>query len=210
MVMPIIILGGIYSGFFTPTEAAAVSCLYAIFIGGVIYRGFTRSSFLQAFSYTFKLSAILYIIFAGVSLFTYVISVAGWPAALAEAVVSIGLGPREFVMLLSLVSIILGFFSTPWGQMFYLLPVIMPTFIALDISLLWWGVLFCMSCMVGEMTPPMAVGLYFTAKVANRPPEVVVRGVIPFVITEIVAMLVLIFFPEIALWLPRAMGLTIL
>jgi len=208
-VMPVVILGGIYTGFFTPTEAAAVACFYAILIGATVYRGFTWQNFWDAFVSTAKTSIVMYMMIASIGLFSYVISIGGAPKALAILITGMRLSPTMFAAVFCTMFVLLGFIFNPWGLMWILIPVLLPTFHALGANLLWVGVLFCIATMIGTMTPPMCVGIYFTAKVAKVSPGTVIRGVVPFLIAEFIILLVVVFFPEIALWLPRTMGLMV-
>jgi len=207
VIMPIIILGGIYSGLFTPTEAASVSCVYAILVGAVVYRGFTWQSFWGAFVSTAKISGVMYIMIASIALFSYIISVGGAPKALAGLVIQAGLSQTQFVCVLCASFIILGFVFEAWPMMWILIPLLLPTFAALDINLLWMGVLFCVGTMIGQVTPPMCVVVYFTSKIAKVPPGTVIKGIIPFLIAEVIVLFVLIFVPELSLWFPRVMGM---
>jgi len=207
LLMPIIILGGIYSGIFTPTEAAAVSCAYAVLVGVVIYRAFTWKLLLDAFINTARMSATMYIMIGSIGIFSYIVNISGAPVALTNIVVDMNLTPTIFAMAFSVVFVILGFVFNPISLTFILMPVLMETFMAQGVSLLFIGTLFCIGTMIGTFTPPMCTGIYFTAKVANVPPSVVIRGVIPFLITAFIFMLILVIFPGICLWLPKVMGL---
>ena len=205
--MPIIILGGIYSGMFTPTEAAALSCAYAIIVGVVIYRAFTWHLLFDAFFKTAKMSATMYIMIGSIGIFGYIVNISGIPVAITNVVVEMNLSPTVFALAFSLVFVLLGFVFNPVSLTFILLPVLLDTFTTQGVSLLWIGTLFCIGTMIGTFTPPMCTGVYFTAKIANVSPTVVIRGVIPFLITAFIFMLFVVIFPGICLWLPRTLGL---
>ena len=205
--MPVIVLGGIYSGKFTPTEAAAVSCVYAIVVGVLAYRAFTWHTFVEAFLKTAKMSATMYIMIGCIGIFGYIVTVSGAAVALTDIVLKMNLSSTTFVIGFCVVFVLLGFVFNPFTLTFILVPVLLDTFIAQGVSLLWIGVLFCIGVMIGTFTPPMCTGVYFTAKIAQVSPMVVIRGSIPFLIAEFIFMIILVFVPEICLWLPRAMGL---
>ena len=169
--MPVIVLGGIYSGKFTPTEAATISCAYAVLVGAVIYRGFTWHSFADAFLKTAKMSATMYILIGCIGIFGYIVTVSGVPLALTNIVLEMNLSPTAFVLGFCVVFVLLGFVFNPFTLTFILVPVLLDTFVAQGSSLLWIGVLFCIGVMIGTFTPPMCTGVYFTAKVAQVSPR---------------------------------------
>lgn len=209
LIMPIIILGGIYSGFFTPTEAAAVSCGYGILIGALVYRELTWKKLWDSFMSTAQTSGIMYMMIASLGLFNYVISRSGIGVAITNLILGANLNSFWFVFVFSIAFVVLGFFMEAWTIMYIAVPLLLPAFAALNLSLVWFGVLFCVGTMIGQMTPPMCLVVYFTSKVAKVPPDVVVKGVAPFVIAETVFLIVLTLIPELSLWLPRVLGLSL-
>ncbi|MBW1799135.1 MAG: TRAP transporter large permease, partial [Deltaproteobacteria bacterium] len=153
--MPVIILGGIYTGFFTPTEAAAVSCAYAVVVGVAVYRAFTWGSFVDAFLKTARMSATMYIMIGSIGIFSYIVNISGAPVALTNIVVDMQLSPTIFALAFSVVFVMLGFVFNPISLTFILMPVLLDTFMAQGVSLLWIGTLFCIGTMIGTFTPPM-------------------------------------------------------
>jgi len=149
----------------------------------------------------------MYIMIGSIGIFSYIVNISGAPVALTNVVVDMNLSPTIFAMAFSVVFVMLGFVFNPISLTFILMPVLMETFMAQGVSLLFIGTLFCIGTMIGTFTPPMCTGIYFTAKVANVPPSVVIRGVVPFLITAFIFMLILVIFPGICLWLPKVMGL---
>ncbi len=207
LIMPIIILGGIYTGFFTPTEAAAVSCAYAVLVGVFVYRTLNWKSLSAALGSTAETSVVMYASIGGIGVFAYLISISNVGAGLANFIIGMGLNKLAFLAMVSLVFIAVGFLIDPWTLAFIMVPFLTPTFKAMGIDMVYAGVLFCLGTMIGEMTPPNAFGLYLTAKVCKVDPATTVNGIWVFLAAETAALYALILFPDIALWLPRTMGL---
>jgi len=206
LLLAVIILGGIYSGFFTPTEAATVACVYAVFLGFVVYRELTWSKLVKTLSNAGLTTGAIYILIATVTVFTHIISLSGFPQMLAKMIIESGMSAVMFVIILNAAVLVLTFFIDPWALMFMIIPILMPVFTALDVNLVWMGVTMCICTMIGYMTPPMAVGLYFTARLLDLPAAQVIKGIIPFLVAQALVIPVVIFFPEVALWFPRLLG----
>lgn len=202
----VIILGGIYSGFFTPTEAATVACAYAVFLGFAVYKELTWSKLMKALSDAGLITGAIYILIATVTIFTHVISLSGFPQMLVGLIMESGMSAVMFVIILNVAVLLLTFFIDPWALMFMIIPILMPVFSALDVNLVWMGVTMCICTMIGYMTPPMAVGLYFTARLLDVPAAQVIKGIIPFLVAQALIIPVVIFVPEVALWFPRFLG----
>lgn len=208
LLMPIVILGAIYTGFATPTEAAAVSCFYAMLIGLVIY-GELRSwqAIKTSFVNAAKSAVMIYMIMAGVVLFSNVISRSGMAVAMVNFIIDLGVGRLGLVIILNTMLLGLGFFISPFSLMYMAIPILLPICAELGINLVWLGVLWLMNALIGSITPPMAGGLYITARVADLPPGPVFRGAIPFLGVWVTVLFLVIFFPDVALWVPRIMGM---
>jgi len=209
MLLAVIILVGIYGGFMTPTEAAAIACLYAIIVGWVVYRGFTWRSFFGAFAQAARMTAVIYMCMAGIGLFAYVISRLGFPQFLIEVIAQSQMSPFAFVLVFMVAFALMGFLLPPINTMIIMIPVLLPIFAAFDINLVWVAVLFVINVDAGGMTPPMAFMIYVTSAITKIPSHAIIRGVIPFCVVFFAVLLLVLFFPEIALWLPRIMGLPV-
>jgi C4-dicarboxylate transporter DctM subunit len=202
LLMPLFILGGIYGGFFTPTEAAAISCLYAILIGVAVYRGFTWKSFFETISSIMSTVSVLYIMIAGVFLFNYVIKETGLSQTLAMMIVDAQLPPLLLVFGLNAVIVVLGFFVDPWICVMFV-PILAPIFVAMNLNLVWVGVLFAIGILAGECTPPMAIVLYITARAGNISAEKIIKGIWPFISVNFSVLILVTLIPKLALWLPE-------
>ena len=202
ILLAVIILGGIYTGFFTPTEAATVACVYAAFLGFVIYRELNWRKLLEALAEAALTSGAIYLLIGGVSVFSQLLSRAGVSAALATRIVEAGLGPLAFVGLLNVFILVISFFIDPWALMFMIIPVLMPTFAAFQLDLIWVGVMMCIGTMIGYLTPPMAPGLYFASRVLKVPAEEIAKGLIPYLFVMALVIPIVMFLPQVATWLP--------
>lgn len=210
LLMPPIILGGIYGGLFTPTEAATMSCVYAVILGLAVYGGLRSwQNVKSGFVIAMRNSVMIYLIMGGVSLFGYVITRSGMASTLCHAAINLGLGATGLVLILMIFMLGLGFFISPYTLMYIAIPILAPVCEDLGIVLIWLGVLWLMNGLVGAITPPMSPALYIGARVANVEPTTVFRGTIPFLIVWVAVMMLVVFVPEVTLWLPRMMGMRI-
>lgn len=203
--MPIIVLGGIYGGIFTPTEAAAVAVVYCFVVSAIINRGIDWKTTWVSLAETARIVTFILMLVAGAMLLGKTFALAGFTQAVTRWVVAAGLGPMGFLLLLVIVFIALTFIIDPMAMMFLAIPLIMPTLTTLDINLLQMGVIFMFAAAVGMATPPMAVNLYITAGMFDIKVEELLKGVIPFLVAITLTTFIIIFFPEISTWLPGTM-----
>jgi len=210
LIMPLIVLGGIYSGIFTPTEAASVACVYSLFLGFVIYRKLTLRTLWEGVIRSVMMIGNIYLIVMGAMLLGKVFALAGWPQAFAEWAVEAGLSPLTFLALAAFVMVTLGIFVEAIAMMFLTLPILFPAAIKLGISPIHFGVFVVLSMMVGQCTPPMASSIYVASIVTRVPAHSIARGITPFTITLIIALVIMILFPELSLWVPKLMGMGVL
>lgn len=203
--MPIIILGGIYGGIFTPTEAAAVACVYCFIVGAIINRGINWKATWASLTDTVRIVTFILILIAGAMVLGKAFMLVGFTQAITNWVTAAGLGPMGFLLLLVVVFIAVTFIMDATAMMFVVIPLIMPTVAALDINLIHLGVIFVVAASVGVTTPPMSVHLYVTAGMFDVPVEEVMRGVLPFLAVLTIVLFIIVLFPEISTWLPGTM-----
>jgi C4-dicarboxylate transporter DctM subunit len=205
MFMPIIVLGGIYGGIFTPTESAAVACVYCFVAGMFIKRGAMWRNTWVSLKETVRVMSFILIVIAAAMLLGKGFILIGFPQAITNWVIAAGLGPVGFLLVLTVLIIILGLIMDFAVIMFVVIPLVLPCVVALDINLLHLGVVFVVGGAVGVITPPVALLLYLTAGMFKIPTGEIFRGVIPFLITLIVCLFIVVLFPEISTWLPGTM-----
>lgn len=204
--MPVIILGGIYGGIFTPTEAAAVACIYCLLTGAFVYRELTLKVILISLKDTSQVAAQVLIMIAGGILFGKAFILVGFPQAINGWVVDIGLSQTGFLFLLTIVFMGLGCIMDGLCVMFVAIPLIMPAAIALDINLIHLGVIFCFSVLISGITPPVSMFLYLTAGLFETRVTEVMRSILPFLWITIIVLFIIVLFPSLSLWLPKTMG----
>jgi C4-dicarboxylate transporter DctM subunit len=204
LMMPVIVLGGIYGGIFTPTEAAAIACIYTLLIGAFVYRRLTWKNIWSSSIESARLTGIILILLCSVMLMNRSLSIIGFPQAMGNWVTQGGITAPVFLMLLCVVLLILGMIVDAVGLV-AVFPVIMPAIHALNIDTIQLGVIFVAASMIGTMTPPAAGALYFTSALFKLPTTQVIRGILPFLAATTVAMFIFVFWPGISTWLPGTM-----
>ena len=204
IMMPIIVLGGIYGGIFTPTEAGAVACVYTLFIGAFVYRQLTWKNIWTASVESARLTGIILILLCAVLLLGRAFNIIGLPQAIVNWVIGGGLTAPTFLVLLCLVFLVLGMIMDAFA-MVAILPVVMPVVQLLGIDTIHLGVIFVVASMIGTMTPPAAGAIYFTSALFSLPTSETIRGVLPFLAIMIISLVIFAFFPDISTWLPSTM-----
>ncbi|MBY0361862.1 MAG: TRAP transporter large permease [Phreatobacter sp.] len=207
LMAPVIILGGMRIGAFTPTEAAVIAVAYGLFIGFFIYRTLTLRDVYEMLVEAGELSAVILIVVALASVFAWSISTLGIVQPIADAIVGLGLGGAGTLALLVVLLIIVGMFLDGISIYLILLPILIPIANSFSWDLVWFGVILTMMIAIGQFTPPVAVNLMVSCKIAKVPMEATIPWVIWMVLAMTVAMAMVVAVPDLALWLPRAMGL---
>lgn len=206
LLTPIILLGGIYSGVFTPTEAAAVASLYALALAFVVYRAMGRSEFYSMFQTTVRQSATVGLIVAGAFIINYAVAVEGIPRAFADAILSISNDPLVLLILINLLFLVMGMFLDTMVLLLIMVPVVLPVMRLVGIDPVFFGVVIVLNMMIGLSTPPFGVLLFIVSSTTGTPLQDVIRQIWPFLGIMIVSLVILIFFPDIVLLVPRLLG----
>ncbi|MDP2802754.1 MAG: TRAP transporter large permease [Phreatobacter sp.] len=207
LMAPIIILGGMRIGAFTPTEAAVIAVAYGLFIGFFIYRTLTLRDVYEMLVEAGELSAVILIVVALASVFAWSISTLGIVQPIADAIVGLGLGGAGTLALLVVLLIIVGMFLDGISIYLILLPILIPIANSFSWDLVWFGVILTMMIAIGQFTPPVAVNLMVSCKIARVPMEATIPWVIWMVLAMTIAMAMVAAVPDLALWLPRVLGL---
>ncbi|MCV3242670.1 TRAP transporter large permease [Mesorhizobium sp. ZC-5] len=206
LMMPVVLLGGIYSGVTTPTEAAAVAAAYALFISVVLYRSVSFADFYRSILASARTTASIGMLIAGALVFNYVVTVENIPHSLSVLLTSWELSPTGFLVLVNVILLLLGCVLEGTTIILVILPVFIPTANALGIDLVHFGVMCVVNIMLGLVTPPYGLLLFIMTRIANVPLWDIVRDVLPFLYTMILSLIVITFFPDTVLWLPRLFG----
>ncbi|MGF1777387.1 TRAP transporter large permease [Vibrio nomapromontoriensis] len=200
---PVLIIGGIFSGIVTPTEAAVVASLYAMFLGFVVYRELTFKRFIELVHETINTSAVIGFLIGGVGLFGYVIIKEDIPLKAAELFLQVTDSPLVFLLLVSIMLFILGAFIETLALLLILVPILLPITVNLGIDPVHFGIVVVMNMMLGILTPPMGVSLFVVAKVGNIAYETLAKSVLIFLVPLIFVLGLIILFPEMVLFLPN-------
>lgn len=195
ILMPLIILGGIFSGKFTPSESAAVAVLYAALISFVIYRDMTLKELGQILLGSARTSAIIMIIIACSGVFGWVL--ANWkiPSQIAQAVLSVSDNKYILLLLIAIIVLIAGVFMETSSAVILLTPVFLPLVEALGVSLVHFGILFTIGISIGMITPPVAINLFVASSTTGLPIEKISKSVVPYLLGLIVVFLLYIYLP---------------
>lgn len=199
LMTPVLILGGIYMGIFTPTEAALVATVYALLVGAFAYRTLTLQRLYDALGTAASSSAVVMLIVAYASLFGWVVTVEDLVRSYSGAL--LGLSDREWVILLVIMVILLiaGMFMDPVTVMFIALPIFLPVAREMGWDPIWFGVLVMVNLAIGLITPPVGINLYVAANVTRLSIERVARGTLPFLLASLIGIVVVAAVPQMSL-----------
>ena len=204
--MPIVLLGGIYSGAFTPTEAAAVAAFHALVLAGVVYRALTWRSFWGVVMESTRGSAVITLILAGSFILNYAFTSEGVPQAMAQWVDSMQLSQIKFLLLVNVMFLVLGCFLDVSVLLLVFVPMLLPAAKLLGVDLVHFGVLVVLNMMIGLIHPPFGMLLFVTKALTGIPIGEMMREGWPFLLMLLLLLLAMTVFPQIVLWLPQTMG----
>lgn len=203
---PVVILGGMRAGWFTPTEAAVVAVFYGLFVGMVIHRTIKLRDLFDIFREAGELSAVILLVVSLAGVFAFSLSTLGVIDPITRAIVNSGLGETGILALLIVMLLVLGMFLDGISILLIFVPLLAPLMLHFQWDVVWFGVLLVLTVAIGQFTPPMAVNLMVASKIAAVRMEQTTRWVIWLVLGMCVAMLLVVVFPQIALWLPQRLG----
>lgn len=203
---PVIILGGMRSGLFTPTEAAVVAVFYGIFVGTVINRQLGWNDIWKVFVEAAEISSVIMIIIALASVFAWASSTLSSFDRLAQTVLGSGLSETGMLLMIQGLLLVAGMFLDAISIYFIFLPLLVPIAMHFQWDLVWFGVIITMNLALGQFTPPMGVNLMVTCRMAGIGMDSTVRWVLWMVLAMGSTVLLVTFVPELALWLPRHLG----
>lgn len=203
--VPVIVIGGIYGGIFTPTEASAVAAIYAIIISMFIYRELSFKELIDvAFESAIGVAQIM-ILIAGASVFAWLLTRLQLPAAIGETILQISSSRFGVLILMNIILLISGMFIDPTSTTLIFAPLFIPLANQLGIDLIHLGIIIVVNSAIGMFTPPFGFNLFVAAGVTNRSINQMMPGVMPFVFLSIITLLLVTFIPKIALFLPGLM-----
>ena len=203
---PVLILGGMRAGLFTPTEAAVVAVFYGLFVGMFIYRTIGMRDLFAIFRDAGELSAIILIVVALAGIFAYALSTLSLIDPITAAITGSGLGEYGVLALLLLLLIAVGMVLDGVSIFLIFVPLLMPIALFYEWDLVWFGVMLTMMVAIGQFTPPIAVNLMVSCRIANVRIEETTRWVLWFLLAAGMVLLALVIFPALATWMPTVLG----
>ena len=206
LMMPVELLGGIYSCVTTPTEAAAVAAAYALIISVVLYRSVTFAEFYGSMLASARTTASIGLLIAGALVFNYVVTVENIPRSLSVILQAWDLSPTGFLILVNAILLLLGCVLEGTTILLVIVPVFIPTAQDLGVDMVHFGVMVVVNIMLGLVTPPYGLLLFIMTRIAEVPLRDLVRDMLPFLWAMIASLALITFFPNLVLWLPRLFG----
>jgi tripartite ATP-independent transporter DctM subunit len=206
LMMPVILLYGIYGGATTPTEAAAVAATYAFILAAVFYRALTWKSIYGIMSESALAASAVGLVIGGALIFNYIVASENIPGKMADALVGIDITPLQFILAVNLLFLLLGCVLDATTMILVIVPLFIPTCRELGIDLVHFGVVIVVNTMIGLITPPYGILLFVINGVTGIPLRSIIAEIWPFLAALLVALLIMILMPGVILWLPRVMG----
>lgn len=203
--LPLLVLGGMYAGVFTATEAAAMGALAAALVGALVYRTIRMQDIWSAATDASRTSAMLFMIVGGASVFAHVITKMRIPQQIVEAVVAADIGVIGFLIAMMAILFMLGMFLESIAIILLTTPVILPVMTHLQINPIWYGVLLVINLELAMITPPVGMNLFTLKAITRAPMGQIVAGSVPYVLLLIFGLALIMVWPQIALWLPSTM-----
>ncbi len=207
LLLMVIILGGIYSGMFTPTEAAAVAAVYSAFIAIFVYKDLTIKQVPQVILESGKLSIMLMFIIANAMLFAHVLTTEQIPQQITAWVVELGLQPWQFLLVVNIVLLIAGAFMEPSAVILILAPILFPIAVELGIDPIHLGIIMVVNMEIGLITPPVGLNLFVTSAVTGMTVPQVIRAAMPWLCLLLVFLVIITYVPAVSLALPNWLGM---
>ncbi len=203
---PVIIVGGIWSGIFSPTESGAVASIYAIFLGMVVYRDVSFKQLLGIFKITIEFTAMILIIISAAMLYAWLLIRLRIPFVIAEGLIGISSAPIVILFLLGIFFLIVGCFMSVVESVIIFTPILGPMVVQVGIDPLFFGVFMVITLSIGVVTPPFGNVLFVLTRITKLPFEQVVRAILPFILPIFVVIVLIIFFPGLTTFLPSLWG----
>ncbi len=201
--MPFIILGGIYAGIFSPTEAAGVSCVYAIIVTRFIYRDITWSGVWDVAVSSMYLTAQVLIIVAAAGVFSWLLTVSGIPQSMVKWIDAFQFEPWMVLLAINLLLLVVGCLLDPSSAILILTPLLLPIVKAIGVDLIHFGIIMTVNLSIGMFTPPFGLNIFIAQALFKVPLSRIYPGLVPFILINIVALLLVTYVPEISLYLTQ-------
>ena len=203
MAVPFVVLMGIYGGFMTITESAALAAVTALVVSLVVYRGFPWTRTLAVIAEALRSAAVIMLIIATALVFGHWMTGSGIPARLVEFAAHQGLATWEFLLAMNVLLLIIGCFLEVVSTLLLVMPILTPVLLPLGVDPVHFGIIFTHNMEVGLVHPPVGLNLYVLSTISDAPVGEVIRGILPFLILLLIVLGIITYVPELTLWLPR-------
>ncbi len=203
LVAIVLLLGGIYAGFFTPIEAAEVTIFYSLVVGLFVTRKMTLRDVYDALANALRLSGTLIILVAAAFVFARLLTIEGIPQALGQSIGTLSDNRMVILFIIMAFMLFIGTWAETFSQIVILTPIFLPIVVSLGVDPIHFGVLFVVTAEIGFLTPPFGANLFVGMKIADVSLEAISRSVLPFILTYLVVLVILVLVPDISLFLPR-------
>ena len=204
---PVLLIGGMSTGIFTPTEGAIAACVWALVLGFAWYRTLTCKMFVKVCLDTAETTATVLFIVAAASIFGWMLTATGVTAAIAQWVLAFTKEPWVFLLLANVLMLFVGCFLEPVAAITILVPILLPIARQLGIDPVHFGLVMVLNLMIGLLHPPMGMVLFVLARVARLSFERTTMAILPWLAPLLISLVILTYMPQIVLWLPRQMGI---
>lgn len=206
MTLPVLLLGGIWTGAFTPTEAAAVAALYAMLLAGFVYRTLNGRALYAVIVESLRASTVVMLLIAAAFVVNYAVTTEQLDKGLAAWIAGQNLSPLQFMLIINVIFIVLGCLIDTGTLLLVLVPVLLPTVKALGIDPVYFGVVIIVNLMIGLVTPPFGMVLFVLSGLTKTPVGEVSREILVFALVLMATLFVMVFVPQTVLWLPHLFG----
>jgi C4-dicarboxylate transporter DctM subunit len=203
----VVVMGGIYTGIFTPTEAAAMSAVYAFIVAVFVYHDMPLRRVPKVLLDSANMSAMLLYIITNAVLFSFLLTSENIPQALAEWLVETGLGPIGFLAVVNVMLLLAGNIMEPSSIILITAPILFPVAMKLGIDPIHFGVMITVNMEIGMITPPVGLNLYVASGIARMGMTETTIACFPWLVTMLIFLMVLTYWPALSLWLPRTLGM---
>jgi C4-dicarboxylate transporter DctM subunit len=202
LMMPLIVLGGIYSGVFTPTEAAAVAVVYSAIVGSFIYKDIKLKDYIEILTSSASVAAMIMFIIISASAFSWYLTSQGIPQDVAQWIISIAPEPWMFLIAVNVLLLIVGCFMEPNSAILVLAPLFYPIVMQMNINPIHFGIVMIFNLELGMLTPPLGLNLFVASGMTKYPLGRVVKATMPFIIAMFILLIIYTYIPIFSTWLP--------
>ena len=207
LLLIVVVIGGIYSGLFTPTEAAAMSAVYAFFIAVFVYKDLKMSDVPKVLLNSANMSAMLLYIITNAVLFSFILTNEQIPQAVAQWILDSGMGVIGFLIAVNILLLVMGSFMEPSSIILITAPILFPIAMKLGIDPVHFGIMITVNMEIGMITPPVGLNLYVASGISKLGLTDCAKAVGPWLLTMLIFLMIITYVPEVSLWLPRTLGM---